>query len=101
MAHEIDEDEIGEQSVTLKLQVLWEFTSYQTCLQTSQPFLRGTMSIGTAVQVLITIKVANVTTVLHESGLKEQENWLSQLGIIQARTKSSYEFLDVVVATLT
>lgn len=56
MAHEIEEDEIGEQSVTVKLQASWEFTSYQTCLQTSQPFLRGTTSTGTAVLVLITIE---------------------------------------------
>lgn len=36
MVHETEEeDEIGEQSVTVKLQVLWEFTSDRTCLQTS------------------------------------------------------------------
>ena len=57
VAHEIEEeDETGEQSVTVKLQALWEFTSYQTCLQTSQPFLRGTMSTGSAVLALITIE---------------------------------------------
>lgn len=56
VAHEEEEDEIGEQSATGKLQALWEFTSYQTCLQTFQPFLRGTMSIGTAVLLLITIE---------------------------------------------
>lgn len=56
VAHEKEKDEMREQNVIVKLQALWEFTSYQTCLQTSQRFLTGTMSIGTAVLFLITME---------------------------------------------
>lgn len=53
--------------------VSWKFTNYQSCLQTSQPFLRGTVSTGTAVLVLMAQgKVAVHVPVLCETGSRSQ-----------------------------